>query len=183
MSLSAEEAARALHEIEAVSHRSGQLYRYQRTAPMLLLWGAIWLVGFGLTDLFPANANAFWIVLNIAGVLGCLHFGRQRSGDPTTRTGWRWLASCAGIFAFYLLVLVIFQPAGGKQSSALIVLIVALAYVLGGIWFGARFAVAGIVLAALDLSGYFVLTEHFYLWMAFVGGGALMLAGLWLRRT
>jgi hypothetical protein len=35
----------------------------------------------------------------------------------------------------------------------------------------------------LTLFGYVTLASHFYLWMAVVGGGALVLAGLWLRRA
>ncbi|WP_042338501.1 hypothetical protein [Paraburkholderia ferrariae] len=87
------------------------------------------------------------------------------------------------MFAFYILVLNIFQPVTGPQSATLIALIVALFYVLAGLWLGARFVVAGIVLAVLTVFGYFMLAAHFYLWMAVVGGGALMLAGLWLRRA
>jgi hypothetical protein len=183
MSLSSEQAAEALREIEAVGHRSGQLYLYQRSAPMLILWGVIWLVGFGLTDLFPAKANSIWIPLNVVGVLTCVYFGQHGKGERSTLMTYRWLASIVSIFAFYIFVLVIFQQATGKQSAALICLIVALFYVLGGLWLGARFAAAGIVLTTLTLFGYFILTAHFYLWMAVVGGGALMLAGLWLRRA
>ncbi|WP_322014267.1 hypothetical protein [Paraburkholderia sp. J12] len=182
MSLSSEQAASALREIAAVENRSGQLYRYQRTAPMLILWGAIWALGFVLTDRFPVQANWIWIPLDIAGTLGCIYLG-QRGKDHASATSWRWLASIVSIFVFYILVLNIFQPITGPQSAALIALIVALFYVLAGLWLGARFVVAGVVLAALIVFGYFMLATHFYLWMAVVGGGALILAGLWLRRA
>jgi hypothetical protein len=206
MSLSSEQAALALREIAAVENRSSQLYRYQRTAPMLMLWGVIWLLGFALTDRFPAKANWIWIPLDIVGTLGCIYLG-QRGKDHASATSQRWLLSIVSIFAFYILVLNIFQPVTGPQSVTLMALIVALFYVLAGLWLGARFVVAGIVLAALTLfgyfmlathsylsmtvvggsalmmGGYFMLTTHFYLWMAIVGGGALMLGGLWLRRA
>lgn len=183
MPLSSEQANEALRAIEAVSQRSGQLYRYRRTAPMLILWGVIWLLGFGLTDLIPAKANVIWIPLDIVGVFGCIYFGRQNKEERAAQMTWRWLASIASIFAFYTLVLLIFQSATGKQSAALIALIVALFYVLAGLWLGARFAVAGVALATLTLVGYFMLVSHFFLWMAIVGGGALILAGLWLLRA
>jgi hypothetical protein len=31
--------------------------------------------------------------------------------------------------------------------------------------------------------GYVLFREHFMLWMAFVGGGALLLTGVWMRRV
>jgi hypothetical protein len=35
----------------------------------------------------------------------------------------------------------------------------------------------------LTIVGFFVLPAIFMLWMAVVGGGALVLGGLWLRRA
>jgi hypothetical protein len=183
MTLSSEQAAAALREIEATGHRSGELYRYQRSAPMFILWGLIWLIGFSLTELVPAKANFIWVVLNIGGVLGCLYLGRQVKGERSASTTWRWLASILCIFAFYVAVLTVFPPVSARQPAVLIALIVALFYMLGGFWLGTRFAVAGFLLAALTLFGYVTLASHFYLWMAVVGGGALVLAGLWLRRA
>jgi hypothetical protein len=54
-------------------------------------------------------------------------------------------------------------------------------YVLIGLWAGMRFVITGIAVAALTLGGFFYLPAHFLLWMAAVGGGALILAGLWMR--
>ena len=79
--------------------------------------------------------------------------------------------------------LALMGPVDGRQTAAFVPLVVATSYVLGGIWWGTRFVVAGIVLAALTLGGFFLLTEHFLLWMAVVGGAALLVGGLWLRRT
>ena len=60
-------------------------------------------------------------------------------------------------------------------------LIVALFYFLGGLWIGSRLAVTGLALAVLTLVGYYLFPAYFLLWMAVVGGGALILAGVWLR--
>jgi len=51
-----------------------------------------------------------------------------------------------------------------------------------GLWFGFRYIVAGLLVATLTLTGFFVLRSHFSLWMASVGGSALILTGLWLRK-
>ena len=52
-----------------------------------------------------------------------------------------------------------------------------------GIWRGLRFRYAGIAVGALTLGGWFWLPEYFLLWMAAVGGGSLILVGLWLRKV
>ncbi|WP_186147357.1 hypothetical protein [Burkholderia gladioli] len=183
MPLTREQAARALQEIDAVSGHSGRLHRYAHAAPILTLWGWIWLRGFGLGEIWPRGAGLIWIPLNLIGVAGSLYLGQRGKTERAAATNWRWLGSILAILAFYLAVLTLFPTASPRQSAALIALIVALAYGLAGLWFGARFAVAGAVLAMLTLAGYFLLPGHFLLWMAVLGGGALMLAGVWLRRT
>jgi hypothetical protein len=181
MALTSEQASQALRDLEAVGQRSGKLYRYQRTAPMLVLWGVIWFIGFGATQLSPARAQWLWLALDIAGVLGCIYLGKRAHHDGSTNTSWRWLASVATTAVFCVLVLTILPPSNGAQVGAFIALIVALFYVLAGLWIGARLVIIGIALAALTVFGYFMLPLYFALWMAVIGGGALILAGLWLR--
>lgn len=181
MTLSTEQASQVLREVDAVSHRSGQLYRYQRFAPMLLLWGVIWLIGFGMTNFFPAHASWLWIALDVIGIAGCMFLGGKGKQEASSSSGWRWLASIAAILVFYVVILNIFQPVSGQQSAVVIALLVALFYVLSGVWIGARLTITGIAMAALTLVGYCLFPAYFFLWMAVVGGGALMLAGLWLR--
>jgi hypothetical protein len=181
MTLSSEQASQALREVEAVSHRSGQLYQYQRFAPMLVLWGVIWLIGFAMTHFFPTLASRLWIALDVIGIAGCMYLGGKGKQEASNSIAWRWLGSIAAILVFYIVILNIFQPFSGQQSAALIALIVALFYVLGGIWIGVRLAITGIAMAALTVVGFYLFPAYFFLWMAVVGGGALMLAGLWLR--
>ena len=151
MSLSSEQASQALREVEAVSHRSSQLYQYQKFAPMLVLWGVIWLVGFAVTHFFPTRASQIWIPLDVIGIGGCIFLGRRGKQEASNNTSWRWLASTLAVVAFYIAVLTVFQPASGEQSAVLISLIVALFYFLGGLWIGSRLAVTGLALAVLTL--------------------------------
>lgn len=186
MTISSEQAAQALRDLDAVGQRSGTLYRYQRTAPILMVWGVIWLIGFGLSDLAASHVTLLWLVLDAIGIASSIYLGRagKRAGSAEARdSSRRWLLSIFGILGFYVAVLVVLQPATGQQSAALISLLVALFYILAGVWVGLRFAIAGLALAALTLVGYFALNAHFNLWMAVVGGGALLLAGFWLRRA
>jgi hypothetical protein len=62
-------------------------------------------------------------------------------------------------------------------------LVIAATYVGLGIAVGRRRAFTGIALGVLTLVGFFALPSIFMLWMAAVGGGALVLGGLWLRQA
>jgi hypothetical protein len=178
VTLSPEDAAAALRDIDAAQARSKTLRGYQHAAPHFLIWGVIWFVGYGVTDLF-GHGNAIWAALIPIGVVAGIF--AKRGEDRTG--GWRYAATALAIVAFVFATLTVMWPVSGRQISAFIPLVVALLYVLGGIWAGLRYVVAGAAVGALTLAGFFLLREHFLLWMAFVGGGALILAGLWFRKA
>jgi hypothetical protein len=97
--------------------------------------------------------------------------------------GWRYAAVGLTLVGFFFAAFAVLSPVNGRQIAAVIPLAVAAAYVLVGIRRGPRFIVTGIAVAALTLAGFFLLKQHFFLWMAGVCGAALILAGLWLRRV
>ena len=74
-------------------------------------------------------------------------------------------------------------PVSGKQIGVFTPLLVGAVYAALGLWLGLRFVVTGVAITVLTLGGYFYLPEHFLLWMAFVTGGGLILAGVWFRRV
>jgi hypothetical protein len=59
MVLSPQDAAGALSDIETAQMRSAKLYGYARSSPQLLLWGVLWVVGYGLNDLLPILGRRF----------------------------------------------------------------------------------------------------------------------------
>jgi hypothetical protein len=179
MTLSPQDAAAALHDIHAAEARSATLREYQRAAPHFIIWGILWAVGYGLSDVFPLHANAIWAVIVPIGVLAGVV--AMRGGRSTL--GWRYAAVMVSILAFFAASVLVLAPVTGRQVAALIPLFVALMYVLRGIWAGPRYIVAGVAIAALTLAGFVLLRDHFSLWMAGVGGAALILAGLWLRKA
>jgi len=177
MSLSQQDAAAALREIEDAQARSVTLRDYQRAAPHFLIWGILWAVGYGLSDAFPPQANAIWAVIVPIGLVAGLFVARR---SPSR---WRYGAAVLAILAFLGASITVMAPISGRQVAAFIPLFVALMYVLRGIWGGTRYIVAGVIIAGLTLTGFVFLGGHFLLWMAVVGGGALVLAGVWLRQA
>jgi len=187
MSLSQDQAAESLKEIDRTRRRSAQAWSYAHSSPFFIMWGVIWMVGYTATDFYPHYAGALWTVLMIVGFLGQMGIGRHRARGGQLHPGMnryaglRMLGSFLAIFGFVAATYAVFGHVGWKQQASFVPLLTALFYVLIGLWAGTRFVITGIAVAALTLGGFFYLPSHFLLWMAAVGGGALVLAGVWMR--
>jgi hypothetical protein len=179
--LNADEAADALHQASAAERRSAQAYRYQRASPYLYLWGLIWLAGYGGSDLWPQFADWIWAGLIVTGVAVSLRFG-PGNGAMQISQAWRIAASSLIFAAFFIATYRVLGPVGYLQQGAFPPLVVALIYMVLGLWIGWRFVVAGAAVGVLTLIGFYDLPRYFLLWQGIVGGGALILAGFWFRR-
>lgn len=181
MPLSTTEAQQALQDISAARQASARVYGYHAAAPHLLIWGAIWTVGYGASYFFPQQL-LIWPVLVVLGILASAWFGWRTGRANSATGGWRYAASVATVFLFITAVFAILPPRTNEQASAFFPILVAFSYAVLGIWATApRLIIAGAVIAALTLGGYFWLPNIFMLWMAVVGGGSLILGGLWFR--
>lgn len=189
MEISPGQAADSLKEIEATSQRSSRAYSYAHSSPYFVMWGVIWMVGYSVSDLWPRGAGMVWLLLTVVGVVGSFVIGRSQSSanhappGNMRYSGLRFLATFAVIFFFVGATETLFRPSTPAQQAAFVPLLVSLAYMMVGIWRGTRYLITGIAVAVLTLTGFFWLHEHFMLWMAVVGGGSLVLAGLWLRQV
>jgi len=182
--ISPEQAADALKLADAAELRSARAYTYQRFAPYLFLWGVIWVVGYGATDLLPRLAGSIWIGLLLVALAVSMAIGRSAAPDRLgPKSNWRTALSFTAVWAFFASTYAVMAPVSGMQQGAFPPLVVAFLYILVGLWTGLRLAIAGLAVGALTLGGFFYLPQHFLLWEGFVGGGALILAGLWFRRV
>jgi hypothetical protein len=178
MALSRQDAAAALHDIEQAQARSASLENYHRAAPHFMIWGVLWAVAYTLNDIYPLRSGAIWSVVVPIGVIAGLLAMRGQN----ERT-WRYAAVIGAIFIFIVATVVVMWPVNARQVAAFIPLLVALTYVLKGIWSGIRYVGLGIAVSACTLLGFFLVKDHFFLWMAVVGGGSLILASIWFRRV
>lgn len=195
MSLTSKEAAETLSDVEQTARKSAQAFGYSKASPHLVLWGAIWFVGYAATDLFPTQANWIWFPLIFLGIAIGIYLGRSgaiasadagpaaRAVQRKLRTRRSWQSAGLGliIFVFISATYAVMWPVQGMQFAAFPALLVGAIYAASGMLAGLRYVVTGLAISALTLIGYFYLQEHFLLWMAFVGGGGLVLAGLWFR--
>ncbi|MBU6297595.1 MAG: hypothetical protein KGJ79_00260 [Alphaproteobacteria bacterium] len=185
MSLSPQEAASTLSDVERAAKRSARAFGYRKASPHLILWGIVWLIGYGATDVFPARAGLIWLALIAAACIVAFYISRCYREDGRAKGNavgvWRVVALIAIAYVFIIGTYAILGPLRGMQQGAFVPLLVGAVYTGVGLWLGMRFVIAGALLIALTFAGYFYLQEYFLLWMAFAGGGALILAGFWLR--
>ena len=180
MAVSSSDAAQALREISNTERHSATTYGYRTASPHLIVWGVIWMVGYGSAYFRPAW-SLVWPVLTVVGlaISAGLGWKERRRAQPFD---WRYRATLLVVVLFTIAVLAILAPKTPAQISAFVPMLVALFYCLVGIWTrGVRMLVMGIALAVLTVSGYIWVREVFPLWMALIGGGALILGGIWLR--
>ena len=185
MPLSRNEAADALRDIAQTERRSSSAYGYKETAPFMFLWGAIWFIGYSVSDLRPEQANWLWPALVVLGFVGSAAIGSRQPQKAKSESseGWRHFASWVVVALFITATIILFQPSDGRQVGAFVALLIGAAYAVVGLWMGMRIAISGIAIIALTIGGFVFLKPHFGLWMAFVGGGTLILTGAWLRRV
>jgi hypothetical protein len=185
MPISREDAADALREISRTQETTSRLQGYRHAAPHLIVWGLIWAIGYS-ADYYRADWRWVWPVLVVIGTAASFWFG-MRSQPKSMSAGsfsWPFVASFLAVAVFIGAVFSIMQPVSGAQVGAFFPLLSALFYTLIGIWTRAgRMLITGAALAVLTLVGFFGFREYFALWMAVVGGGGLILGGLWLARA
>ncbi|RYG23105.1 MAG: hypothetical protein EON93_24420 [Burkholderiales bacterium] len=118
----------------------------------------------------------------VIGILGSVLLSRQQSRAQSEGFGWRYFASFVVIAIFIYALIAVMGPITYNQMSAVFPLVIGIYYAFIGLWTrGWRMLPLGLALIALTAIGYFMLPEHFLYWMAGVGGGGLILGGLWLR--
>ncbi|CCD96686.1 conserved membrane hypothetical protein [Bradyrhizobium sp. ORS 375] len=177
------EAARALDDIENITRRVRQSQIYRLSSLLMILWGALVVLGNLVTYLTPIYADKAWLsvyVLGIAGsvVLGATEKARWGMGSFDVRS----LLAFVMFFAFGFFVERI-GHFGPREMGAFWPIYFMLFYCLAGLWFGIAFTIFGLSVIALTLIGYVFIGAAFPLWMAVVNGVGLILGGLWMRRS
>jgi hypothetical protein len=181
MSLSREEAEGALRDVEQASRRSTAALGYRMSSPHLIWWGLIWLIGYGAMAA-KITWDPLWPILSLGGTVGSFWIGWRMSRSKPAGFDGRYGATFIAIFVFVTAIFLIIPPKSPEQFGAFFPVLVSLYYALIGIWTrGLRMLFLGTALLGLTLVGFFYFREIFQLWMAIVGGGGLILGGLWLR--
>ncbi|HEX3839087.1 MAG TPA: hypothetical protein VHW25_19180 [Steroidobacteraceae bacterium] len=192
MNISRQDAAQALASVEIADRRMDTLRAYRDAAPFLQLWGAVWFIANAVTEFWPRQLSAVWLLATVigsvvtAGII-VLHARRRKrlglySAEKGRRIGRGFMMVGITILAYFVSMHLVLGHLDARQSNAFTSLFWAFTYMTAGAWLGARLFLTGAVAVVAIVAGYLYIHEHFALWMAFSAGGSLMLAGFWLRR-
>jgi len=187
MNISRTEAEAALSDIEQAAARTCVQRSYRFAAPILILWGVIWVIGYAVLGLKPDRWwSLVWVPLDLIGIAGTLMVVRRSRGDASTRStrrqnGFSPLHMLAIVFML-IASFVIFGPSKPAVYLAYPGLLCGFSYMMFGIARMPRLAWIGAAMCVLTLAGFFYAKDILAFWMAAIGGGGLILGGLWLRK-
>jgi CHASE2 domain-containing sensor protein len=184
MNISPSEAQETLASIRETEDQMRKALNASGGGYQMLIWGAIMLIGYTLNqfaDRIPVAAIAgTWIVLstlgNIVSVVMSIRMARKFHSPYGARIG-----AMLPIFILFGIMGAFFvHPAGPREINLLIYLLVMLWLAMMGLWVKLSMLWISLVFSGLMLFGYLVLPDYFFLWLAIVGGGAMIGSGLFL---
>lgn len=183
MEVTKKAAAASLNVIAATEQRSRLLIQYDVSSSIFILWGLLWAVGYGLEYLGTMSGGVSWFVVDGIGIFAtvAIIFRKRMTGVVTVRDR-RLAMAFVSLLAYGGIWSMLIGAFNQRQMDAFWPTLVMCGYILAGIWLGRFFIVLGAILTALVVVGYFGLGAWFELWMMLVGGGGLVVGGLWLRR-
>lgn len=183
---SPDEARASLAEIDRLVERTRKTIAYGGAAPIMILWGIIWGIGFIAAQLKFGRLDRLWGTLDVVGLaLTFLFVFRDRNARVKSPHAGRILFSWLLLIAFGFLwwgLLTSWRCDNLQQLRGLIAFWCTASmfgYVIMGLWLGRFYLWLGLAITAATLAGYWYLPAYFYLWMAIFGGGALIAAGVY----
>jgi hypothetical protein len=184
MTIDSRQAIEAHNEIDAIVRRVRQSTIYNVSSLMLIMWGALVMVGNIASYLWPREGGFIWIAVNVAGVAGSFAVGAFESRRTRMRSfDLRSVAALALFFGFGILWSIGLGHFTPRQLGVFWPTYSMMVYTIVGLWVGWAFVAIGLGITALTLTGYFFAGNWFDLWMAVVNGGGLVLGGFWMRRN
>jgi hypothetical protein len=186
MNISPTEAEEALAAIQIMTQKTRHSIASSGAHISLIVTGIVWLIGFMCTQFLPQEIMVYiWIGLSILGgslgtVLGMRMGKRVRSPSAAAtakRIGIIWLL----LAVYCIAAIAVTWPLDGKQLTVLIVLFVMVGWLAMGQLLSFTSVWPGLIIIALVLNGYFLLPGIFYLWIAILGGGGMIILGLYIR--
>jgi len=188
MGISKSEAASALTDIESTAGRSRLLKGYHGAGPILMVWGVIWALGYGGMGLSPPEIWGWiWLPLDVIGVVVTVLMSRGAKGAGKAAgqadMGWKIVAGVLALLVFFAATFTLFSPASIEAATAYPGVVTGLVYAGVGIAYAPRYLWIGAAVFVASMVGYFFFQPWLNYWMAVVGGGGLIVAGLWLRRA
>lgn len=205
MNVGPEEARDMLQGVDDITSRTKKMIAFGGGDVLFIVWGIIWFIGGLGTHLIPmlvaGNPRSnllsgilpacLWTVLVAAGIIISYRVGR--SSMPTKSPfgksiGLLWWFLYLFVNLWIALLMPFIHVEGPRMShlfwthlGAISATVPMFAYVVFGLFFDRYMVWIGLGVTALMVIGVYAFEPCFYLWMAFVGGGALAGTGLLIR--
>jgi hypothetical protein len=178
------EAKETLDLIKDASRASRQAIARSGTGHFFIIWGIVWLFGYLGSQILPgAIAGYFWLALDTVGIIGSvytiLRLGRRVRSPQSWRLGAFWFL----LLAHGGLMMWVLWPLSGERYMMFATLLVSMGYSLIGLWVSTPLAVIGGAISILAIIGWLLAPAFLGYWLAVVGGGGLIAAGLYVLKA
>lgn len=151
----------------------------------MVLWGAIWLIGFSGTHFLIQNHQEalipwLWLPLNAGGFIASFYLGIQMSRRTQVRSSLLWKSILFWWLALggFDLLLIWLLPVRGEQIPLLIILTFALGYFQFGLFIHWSISAVGVFISLTAAAAALLFPDWLNLAIAVLGGGALIGTGL-----
>jgi hypothetical protein len=184
MDINPSEAESALASIRQTEDQMRKAVNASAGGYQMLIWGVIMLIGYTLNqfaDRLPlAAVVGIWVAISTLGNIVSVTIGIRMARKFHSPDGAR-IGAMLPIFILFGIVAAFFvHPAGPREINLLIYLLVMLWLAMMGLWVKLSLLWISVIFTGLMLFGYMVLPDYFFLWLAIVGGGAMIGSGLFL---
>jgi hypothetical protein len=187
MNISHNEAEEALAAIQTMAQKTRHSIAGGSAHISLIITGIVWLIGFTATQFLTAPLIVWiWIVTSIVGsalatFMG-IRTGKRVRIASSAVTGKRIAIFWALLTLFAAAIIAVAHPTDGKQITLLIILFAMIGQMGMGLLLSFSATWWTVPVAAVALIGYFLAPDWFYLWMGLLGGGVMVILGLYIRR-
>ena len=190
MEITPKEAQELLRETDSVVKDMRAKLAYGVVGPILIAWGAVWIVCFAITHYLPTISGTAWLVGDAFGIAASVYLGYRsaRGGavcsEASKRLGWRLFWFWLLLFLYGDIWLAVLRPSSWEHIGLFIVTLVMFAYVVMGLWLGMRFLLwLGLLGTLLACAGYvfsIAVPGYLDLWLGLTCGTALFGSGVYL---
>jgi hypothetical protein len=183
MTMTPSEAAARLAEIADATIKTRTAVSYGYASPLLILWGVIWMIGYGSGYVVSRAFSAMiWPWISLVGVAISVAYGmtaaKQCMNPQPLLARWGWLP----ILGFGLIWANLLGIRSHEQAGAFFATLAMFGYVLLGMHRGRFFLWVGLSVTALTLLTYIYAGLYFDPIMGALGGGALIAGGVHLSK-
>ena len=186
MNVSPSEAEEALAAIQTMAQKTRHSLASGSAYISLIVTGMVWLIGFTATQfLTPPLIVWIWVVISVIGSAAATYMG-IRTGKrvhmaSSAVTGKRIATFWALLILFAAAIIAVAHPTDGKQITTIIILFAMVGQMGMGLLLSFSATWWTVPVAAVVLIGYFLMPDWFYLWMGLLGGGVMIVLGLYIH--